>query len=104
MENATKVRSNLNMGTLLFSVESSEPEVVDSAPAVVGSLADGTDHLTEVGGVQLYESIIDVIVQSTSVAFRNFYHSWNSVLMDQPDLHLSFVVIFIQTVGDSENI
>ena len=67
MENTTKVRSDLNMGTLLISVESGKPEAIYSALAVVGSLADGTNDLCEVCGVQLYESGIDVIVQSVEL-------------------------------------
>ena len=85
-----------------MSIKTGEPEAVDSAPAVVGSLADGTNHLAEVCGVQLYEPVVNVIVQSTSSAFRNFYHSWVPVLMDQPDLHLGPVVIFIQTVWNPQ--
>ena len=101
MENTTKVRSDLNMGTLLISVESGKPEAVDSAPAVVGSLADGTNDLGEVCGVQLYESGINVIVQRTSIAFGNFYNSWVPVFIDHSYFDIASVIIFIQTVRDS---
>ena len=89
---------------LLLSFKLCKAKVNDSVQAVLGSLTDGTNHLAEMCGVQLYESGIDVIVQSTSVALRNFYHSWVPVLMDKSDFHFIFVIIFIQTVGDSENI
>ena len=110
MQHSTKIRSDLNIVQhgltfcLLLGVKPCEPEAGDSAPAVVGSLADGADYCTEVSAVQLYESGIDVIEQNTSVAFRNFYNSWVSVFMDHSDLHLPSVIIFIQTVQDSENI
>ena len=58
---------------LLFGVKSGEPEVVDSLPAVVGSLTDGADYCSKVCGVQLYESVSDVVVQISCVAFGNFY-------------------------------
>ena len=104
MNNSTEIRSDLNIvqqgRTILWSraflflcVKLSKPGAADSAPAVVGNLADGTNDLTEVLGVQLYEPVINIIVHSTSVAFRNFHHSWVSVLMDHPDLHLSPVII-----------
>ena len=83
------------MRTLQVSVKAGEPEAADPAPAVVGSLADGTDNLSEMWSVQLYESIIDIIEHSSCIAFGNFYHSWVSVLMNHSDLDFTSVIIFI---------
>ena len=116
VDNATKVRSdfhimketrNLSWRSQfeLLNVKIGKPEAVDSAPSVIWRLlTDGTNDLGEMCHVQLYESANDVVVQSPSIAFRNFHHSCNSVLMDQSDLHFGPVVIFIQTVGDSEGV
>ena len=95
IENTTKVRSDLN---IVGRVKLGKPQTVDSFSAVVWSLADCTNDLDEMCGVKLYESVIDVIVQSTAVAFRNFYRSRISVLMDQSDFDFTFVIMFIQTV------
>ena len=48
VENSSKVRSDLN---LVWIVEVGEPEVVDSLPAVVRSLADGADYCSEMRGM-----------------------------------------------------
>ena len=87
----------------ILSIKSCKPRAGESIKTVVGSLTDGANDLAEVPCVQLYESGIDVIVQSTSVAFRNFHHSWVSVLMDQSDFNFSPVVIFIQAVGNPQD-
>ena len=103
MKDPSKVRSNFNMGSLLFSVITGEPEAVDSAPAVVGSLADGTDDCTESCGVQLYESVINVKEQGASAALGNFYYSWDSVLMDHSDFDFVSVIIFVKAVWYPQN-
>ena len=99
VEKATEVRSDLNIVgqflSLLWSIKSSKPKIIDSLPAVVGGLAYGTDHCGKVCGVQLYESGINVIVQSPSIAFGNFYHTWVSVFMDHSDLDLACIIILI---------
>ena len=104
MKNASEVRSDLNMGILFISVETGEPEVAESAPAVVWSLTDGTDNLSEMCGVQLYESGIDSIVQRTSIALGNFNHSWVSVLTYHSDLDFASVILFIKTMRNPQNV
>ena len=104
MKNTSEVRSDLNMGVLLFSVETGEPNAVDSTPAVVGSLTDGTYDLAKVGRMQLNVFGINVIVQSTSIAFRNFHHSWVSVLMDHSDPDFGSVITSSETVRDSQDV
>ena len=99
MKNSTQVRSNFhNMEQtacfLLTSVKPGKPVVCSCVQAVVGGLADGTDHFGEVSGVQLYVSGIYGVVQSPCIAFGNFYHSWVSVLMDHSDFDFVFVIIF----------
>ena len=90
----------------MLGVISGEPEIGDSLPAVVGSLADGANHYCKVCGVQLYESVIDLIIQITSTAFGNFY-GWNSrisVPMDHSDLDFASVIIFMQAMRDPQNV
>ena len=88
----------------MLSIKPGKPGAGEGIKAVVGSLTDGTNDFCEMCGMQLYESGIDIIVQSTSVAFRNFYHSWIPVLMDHPHLHFGPIIIFIQTVGDPQDV
>ena len=103
----TEVRPDFNImlkcsSFLEFCFELGEPETVDSTQAVEWFVAVGTNYHTEVCGVQLYESANNVVVQSTSVTFRNFYHSWVSVLMDQSHFDISSIIIFIQTVRNPQ--
>ena len=115
MNNATKIRSDLHVvqqawtfigdvEMLFLCVKPGEPEAADPASAVVGSLADGADYCAESFGMQLYESGIYVPVQGPSIAFGNFYHSWVSVLIGHSDLDFGSIIIFIQIVGNFEDV
>ena len=74
MKNTSEVRSDLNMGTLLFSVKTGEPQAVNSAPKVFSSglnrtLPTVTDTTTTTFLLWLYQSDIFKSV-------RVFHFSW----------------------------
>ena len=108
MKNSAKVRSDLNImqhgqrvfKSLYLCVKTSEPKTIDSASAVVGGLTYGANYVAKVSAVEFYESVIDIVEKRSCIAFWNFYHSWDSVLMDHSDLNFGFVIIFIKAMRD----
>ena len=109
LHRSTEIRSDLHImlscsSSMTLSFKLSEPQAVDSTQTVVRSLTDGADDLGEMCCVKLNESVINIIVQSPSIAFRNFHHSWVPVLMHHSDLDLGSVIIFIQTVRDPQDV
>ena len=91
LNDSAEIRSDLNIVlkdgiSLVLGLKLGVPETADFAQTVEGCVTDGANHLTEMCGVQLNESVINLTVQSPSVAFWNFYHNWVSVFMEQSDL------------------